>query len=170
MVQRKNGSLRTADAFPVVFQRERGDDRKCVCCSQAKKTGERPGTSLSSWMGFRRNKIYFRGISKEKPPGNNPTLCSHPTNRSENLMSRDFKELNNTGWSSWETLFSKSCSCSCKVSSVSFQHSSTCPQIGVMVCVAASMISHYALQATVPLATFLARRPRRLAMIVWCAV
>ena len=26
------GSLRTADAFPV---RERSDDRKCVCCSQA---------------------------------------------------------------------------------------------------------------------------------------
>ena len=37
-------SLRTADAFPVVvslppknsyFRRERSDDRKCVCCSQA---------------------------------------------------------------------------------------------------------------------------------------
>ena len=35
------GSLRTADAFPVVgnsvaiFRRERCDDRKCVCCSHA---------------------------------------------------------------------------------------------------------------------------------------
>ena len=30
-------SLRTADAFPVVaFRRERSDDWKCVCCSQAK--------------------------------------------------------------------------------------------------------------------------------------
>ena len=35
------GSLRAADAFPVVgnsvaiFRRERSDDRKCVCCSQA---------------------------------------------------------------------------------------------------------------------------------------
>ena len=30
-------SLRTADAFPVaIFRRERSDDRKCVCCSQAK--------------------------------------------------------------------------------------------------------------------------------------
>ena len=29
-------SLRTADTFPVVaFRRERSDDRKCVCCSQA---------------------------------------------------------------------------------------------------------------------------------------
>ena len=33
-------SLQTADAFPVVaslaiFRRERSDDRKCVCCSQA---------------------------------------------------------------------------------------------------------------------------------------
>ena len=34
-------SLRTVDAFPVfaslspIFQRERSDDRKCVCCSQA---------------------------------------------------------------------------------------------------------------------------------------
>ena len=29
-------SLRTADAFPVaIFRRERSDDRKCVCCSQA---------------------------------------------------------------------------------------------------------------------------------------
>ena len=30
-------SLRTADAFPVVsiFRRERSDDRKCICCSQA---------------------------------------------------------------------------------------------------------------------------------------
>ena len=42
-------SLRTADAFPVVaslplssllslFRRERSDDRKCVCCSQASIT------------------------------------------------------------------------------------------------------------------------------------
>ena len=33
-------SLRKADAFPVVaslpFRRERSDDRKCVCCSQAR--------------------------------------------------------------------------------------------------------------------------------------
>ena len=29
-------SLRTADTFPVVtFRRERSDERKCVCCSQA---------------------------------------------------------------------------------------------------------------------------------------
>ena len=28
-------SLRTADAFPVIFRRERSDDRKCVYCSQA---------------------------------------------------------------------------------------------------------------------------------------
>ena len=28
------GRLRTADAF-LVFRRERSDDRKCVCCSQA---------------------------------------------------------------------------------------------------------------------------------------
>ena len=42
----QGASLRTADAFPVVaslppknsvaiFRRERSDDRKCVCCSQA---------------------------------------------------------------------------------------------------------------------------------------
>ena len=34
-------SLRTADAFPVVVslpRRERSDDRKCVCCSQASIT------------------------------------------------------------------------------------------------------------------------------------
>ena len=36
----KPPSLRTADAFPVVAslasaKRERSDDRKCVCCSQA---------------------------------------------------------------------------------------------------------------------------------------
>ena len=34
----KFASLRTADAFPVVASlppRERSDDRKCVCCSQA---------------------------------------------------------------------------------------------------------------------------------------
>ena len=36
-----NPSLRTVDAFPVfaslppIFRRERSDDRKCVCCSQA---------------------------------------------------------------------------------------------------------------------------------------
>ena len=33
-------NLRTADAFPLVaslpFWRERSDDRKCVCCSQAR--------------------------------------------------------------------------------------------------------------------------------------
>ena len=39
-----------------------------------------------------------------------------------------------------------------------------------MVCVAAWMISHCAWQDTVLLATFSARQPRRLAMIVCCAV
>ena len=39
----KDSSLRTADTFPVVaslplFRRERSDDRKCVCCSQATRT------------------------------------------------------------------------------------------------------------------------------------
>ena len=40
----KDSSLRTADTFPVVaslpllVRRERSDDRKCVCCSQATRT------------------------------------------------------------------------------------------------------------------------------------
>ena len=36
-LNKENISLRTADAFPVVASLPR-DDRKCVCCSQAKKT------------------------------------------------------------------------------------------------------------------------------------
>ena len=39
MQNRYSTGLRTADAFPVVASpppiRERNDDRKCVCCSQA---------------------------------------------------------------------------------------------------------------------------------------
>ena len=38
-------SLRTADAFPVIFRRERSDDRKCVCCSQVCSS---PSGSVSS--------------------------------------------------------------------------------------------------------------------------
>ena len=42
------GSLRTADAFPV---RERSDDRKCVCCSQASsKDFEEKKEGL--WTGY----------------------------------------------------------------------------------------------------------------------
>ena len=60
-------SQRTADAFPVVaslplkiaiFRRERSDDRKCVCCSQA--------TILQSYLPFRRNlfgQILSNGVS-----------------------------------------------------------------------------------------------------------
>ena len=36
-------SLRTADAFPV--RRERSDDRKCVCCSQARWLNSAPRLS-----------------------------------------------------------------------------------------------------------------------------
>ena len=36
----RNPSLRTADVFPVVFQKERSDDRKYVCGSQARETRE----------------------------------------------------------------------------------------------------------------------------------
>ena len=55
-------SLRTADAFPVVaslpplsFRRERKDDRKCVCCSQAStylfETTSSPGLFPQKWVG-----------------------------------------------------------------------------------------------------------------------
>ena len=42
------GSLRTADAFP--------DDRKCVCCSQAREWGER---SNSAVLAIRCKTLYF---------------------------------------------------------------------------------------------------------------
>ena len=47
-------SLRTADAFPVVAslpRRERSDDRKCVCCSQAsKRAGAYLKFSFVTWI------------------------------------------------------------------------------------------------------------------------
>ena len=51
-------SLRTADAFPVVaslppiFRRERGDDRKCVCCSQANAPWSQRARSLLQYVLF----------------------------------------------------------------------------------------------------------------------
>ena len=47
----KPSSLRTADAFPVVAslasaKRERSDDRKCVCCSQATNPPPHPPTQI----------------------------------------------------------------------------------------------------------------------------
>ena len=61
-------NLRTADAFLVVaslppknsyFRRERSDDRKCVCCSQARSTTDSTNyrkcvsSFLSSWLANR---------------------------------------------------------------------------------------------------------------------
>ena len=54
----KPSSLRTADAYPVVAslasaKRERSDDRKCVCCSQATNSHPPPPKIKDSKLIFR---------------------------------------------------------------------------------------------------------------------
>ena len=50
----KSHSLRTADGFPVVAslpRRERSDDRKCVCCSQAARAKDHTKNGASKREG-----------------------------------------------------------------------------------------------------------------------
>ena len=80
-----NLSLRAADAFPVVASlRERSDDRKYVCCSQAISTLgppvplSRQGLS-TSWSSPAKRERRFWVVSDTRQPKVSPFLCFDAT-------------------------------------------------------------------------------------------
>ena len=86
-------SLRTADAFPVVaslppknsyFRRERSDERKCVCCSQAR-------LCLLLGLNFGKNSQSQKMFNLQRESSRNVTCCTavREDNRSLCLQALD---------------------------------------------------------------------------------
>ena len=101
-------SLRTANTFPVVASRERSDDRKCVCCSQAIQHGAwfwkylRDLFELIKWSprrNFSRSCLHVRKTEKSRQKQFLGTLkcqnwekCSQQSAENSCHLSRRYEE------------------------------------------------------------------------------